>query len=718
MPDTPPRTFMECRLKVSYTATRSNVAPSHTFWFIPSTQIGGPRPDDDTSRSVSLRSSMTGPPFLPSISSPWPAPAGGDDDSVSQNIFFIYCSTLTPHRSLSLCLRASLSACARACPRRAPMAGHGGDAETQGLLVGDRSGGAGDGAGGGGGVFRIPAAAASEEGVNAGGGAQRPGIRTMSVISSPDSTNTPPARALSAPARATLALPPMAAHGSGARDGVRWLDLSWLMLTDVVGTSVLTFAGVAAALGWVPSVLLITLACPVAIYTAMLMSRTYKMLARRGVVVGTMGTAARHTLGGAKGARVVYVAVYGFALMGQASYLLVLGKALQGVFFEQELCLPTATLLSCLAVAPLIVTVRRLVESVCLCLVNLFLILGVIGICEYQLFSVGRADDVESFAFAQNLTFMSACGALTNILYAFAGHWLYFELITVMRRPSQFPKVFLVNGPLQVSLYLLVACSGYWFQGQAAQGYFLDNLPKGELYRIASVLLFVHVVVAYLLKSVVLARFFHATVAPGRVDEASWAARVQYGGFALGQLFVGYFVANAIPFFDTLLGLIGGLLSAPISYGLPVMFYLGAVAKVRGHSRGGHRDSRRRVSALASDERMVFVGQGDGEHDDEDGDDGGMGAAGLAAGFGEEDNASWCAWLAGVARSQRAGFAAVSAQERAAFAALFMLVASAMVLGTVENVVHVVDGMSKVAAPFDCHLLNLTQPAGAGRPHQ
>ena len=41
-----------------------------------------------------------------------------------------------------------------------------------------------------------------------------------------------------------------------------------------------------------------------------------------------------------------------------------------------------------------------------------------------------------------------------------------------------------------------------------------------------------------------------------------------------------------------------------------------------------------------------------------------------------------------------------------------------MVLGTVENVVHVVDGMSKVAAPFDCHLLNLTQPAGAGRPHQ
>ena len=42
---------------------------------------------------------------------------------------------------------------------------------------------------------------------------------------------------------------------------------------------------------------------------------------------------------------------------------------------------------------------------------------------------------------------------------------------------------------------------------------------------------------------------------------------------------LGYVVANAVPFFDALLGLVGGLLSAPISFGLPVVFYLGAVAR-------------------------------------------------------------------------------------------------------------------------------------------
>ena len=95
---------------------------------------------------------------------------------------------------------------------------------------------------------------------------------------------------------------------------VGWMDLSWLMLTDVVGTSVLAFAGVAAALGWALSVSLIVLACPVAVYTAILMARSYRILQRAGLEVGAMGEAARHTLGGARGARLVYVAVYGFAL--------------------------------------------------------------------------------------------------------------------------------------------------------------------------------------------------------------------------------------------------------------------------------------------------------------------------------------------------------------------------------------------------------------------
>jgi amino acid permease len=116
-----------------------------------------------------------------------------------------------------------------------------------------------------------------------------------------------------------------------------------------------------------------------------------------------------------------------------------------------------------------------------LCLINLILILGVLAICEYQLYKEGRPITTQTFAFATDLSFSSMSGALTNILYAFAGHWLYFELIAVMRVPEHFPRVFVVNAPLQLLLYLLVACTGYYYQGQVAEGYFLDNLPQGGL---------------------------------------------------------------------------------------------------------------------------------------------------------------------------------------------------------------------------------------------
>ena len=49
----------------------------------------------------------------------------------------------------------------------------------------------------------------------------------------------------------------------------------------------------------------------------------------------------------------------GNATLGNASYILVLGKALQGVFYDRELCLPLATFFSCIFLAPIVCTVRR-----------------------------------------------------------------------------------------------------------------------------------------------------------------------------------------------------------------------------------------------------------------------------------------------------------------------------------------------------------------------
>mmetsp|Transcript_109094 Transcript_109094/g.336769 ORF Transcript_109094/g.336769 Transcript_109094/m.336769 type:complete len:450 (+) Transcript_109094:2-1351(+) len=309
------------------------------------------------------------------------------------------------------------------------------------------------------------------------------------------------------------------------------------------------------------------------------MSRTRNLIAENlGYEPLTMGEAAR-ILGGNRVAAAIYGIVYGFAFLGQSSYLLVLGQTLQGVLYEYEVCLSTAVLASCGICLPFLISVRDLAESVRLCLINLLLILAVLGIVMFQQAQNGRHEGVRTFLFAEDLTVFTAFGAMTNVLFSYTGHWLYFELMSEMREPEHFPRVFRINAPVQVGLYMLVACWGYYYAGDTAAGYFLDNLPNGFAYRCASALLFVHVIVSFLIKNVVLVRYLHSLVSPSRAarrwpEPGGARAHAEYVCLAVLMLMSCFFVANAIPFFMEFLGLIGGFLSGPISFLLPVVFYV------------------------------------------------------------------------------------------------------------------------------------------------
>ena len=60
------------------------------------------------------------------------------------------------------------------------------------------------------------------------------------------------------------------------------------------------------------------------------------------------------------------------------------------------------------------------------------------------------------------------------------------------------------------------------------------------------------------------------------MEEKSVLAHFQYGAIAVGMLGLGYVFANLVPFFDEMLGLIGGLLAGPISFLFPIVFFIGA----------------------------------------------------------------------------------------------------------------------------------------------
>eukprot|EP00750_Incisomonas_marina_P002114 INCI12089.2.p1 GENE.INCI12089.2~~INCI12089.2.p1 ORF type:complete len:406 (-),score=37.88 INCI12089.2:660-1877(-) len=330
-------------------------------------------------------------------------------------------------------------------------------------------------------------------------------------------------------------------------------SLSWLMLTDIVGTSVLTLAEVTAQLGWAWAVGLIVCMCPVAVYSAVMMVRARISLEKCGREAPTsMGHATAVLFPGSKWISiVVYVMVYGYALLGNASYLLVIGTSLQGALFStfSGFCLPEAVAVSCVVLLPLVIGMRWLTQSVWICLINMLLLLAALITVVGELVSAPRAASVETYVVSPTLTVFSLFGATSNIVYAFTGHWMYFELMDEMKKPEEFAKTFILNGPVMVAIYVGVGAIGYYYFGGCAPGNFVDVATNLDIRTAVESLLFVHVCVVYMLKSIVLGHFFHSVAVPDRVDEKSCIAHMQYAGFGIGMLIFGFIFANSVPFF-------------------------------------------------------------------------------------------------------------------------------------------------------------------------
>lgn len=455
--------------------------------------------------------------------------------------------------------------------------------------------------------------------------------------------------------------------------GTSWLDVTWLLLSDVVGTSVLTFAGVARSLGWVLTVVFILGLFPLAVFTSFRMSTTRTILCdcakiqgRKEPALGSMGEVAGQVFRSNTARLTTYIFVYGYNFLGQASYLLVLGTSLQQLANQTKLCIYTAVLIGCVIVLPGVIFVRRLRESVKLCFFNLFLIVAVIAITLGSIAHEGRSPCATSPAFAPDLTFMTAFGAATNVVYSYCGQWMYFEIMDTMKTPSDFPKAFQVAGPFMVTSYLVVALVSYYYAIEA--GDIVDAMPRGQLLSFVASLLFAHVGIVYLIKSIVLQMFFHAQCSPQDLHKRNWASYSKHGGFGFAILVFGYLIANAVPFFSQLLGLIGGFLGGPINFMLPLYMFVAA--------RGRHL----KLSEKQEDD--------DKEDEDYSGDDE------LGPRWDETSGRAFCRGLKTIAWYELALMA---------FIMVFFLMVT--VVGVTDQIKQIISLNGDFGAPFTCHEL-------------
>lgn len=496
---------------------------------------------------------------------------------------------------------------------------------------------------------------------------------------------------------------------SHAQKLTSWQNIAWLMLSDIVGTSVLTLTGVTVQLGWVLSAcVLVGLFLP-ALYTSLLMCRTRAMLCQirdlRTVQessdvpfnsLGSMGEVAFIATQSPCARSLVYLAVYGCILLGQGSYLLVLGNTLQMAFYSTALCLPVAVSLGCATLIVPCFLIRRIGDSILLCFINTLLIAAVIFLALFDLGSHKQAC-TQTYAFAPKLTFGIFMGTVTNVVYAFAGQWMYFELMDTMEQPDDFPKVFIITGPFMLGAYLSVALVGYAFGAGSAD--LISSMQHGPNLRITAVLLFAHVIVVYLIRSVVLARYFHTRCHPEDVDSTTISSYFRHGAWGFLMLCFSFLVANAVPFFSQLLGLIGGLLAGPVNFLLPMALYL--VAKGRWQHYEEHRAKTSEDTPLAQYQvSPALYGNNVSTTSFDD--------LNIAMESVQEDQTSAsCPDTASTSNSGLLvqGFLSLAGREQLLILSIFALVLLTMAVGVAEDIAQVLALAGIFGAPFACHEL-------------
>ena len=209
------------------------------------------------------------------------------------------------------------------------------------------------------------------------------------------------------------------------------------------------------------------------------------------------------------------------------------------------------------------------------------IVAAVIVVCvslllETDLSKFGSATLAGPIPFANFESFLVFMSAFSTVVFSYAGNTVFLELIHEMKRPEDFGKTVTLSYSIMVATYIFMMVVGYGVLGQRASkiGFIPDAVKTYAVRVVLGVLVSFHTAVAYLIISNplhhTLYTFFFAKFP---IEEGGIPARLRWLLMTLLVLTINFILGNAIPFFDSLLNLIGALLLGPAMLFFPAFFY-------------------------------------------------------------------------------------------------------------------------------------------------
>lgn len=164
---------------------------------------------------------------------------------------------------------------------------------------------------------------------------------------------------------------------------------------------------------------------------------------------------------------------------------------------------------------------------------------------------------------------------VTNIIFAYSGHVAFFGFISELKDPRTYPKALYLLQGCDTSMYLIVAVVIYRYAGEGVASPALGSTSP-LLAKIAYGVAIPTIIIAGVINGHVAAKYIYVRLFRG-TDRMSKKSVFSYGMWALISLIlwtIAWIIAEAIPVFNDLLGIISALFASWFTFGLSGLFWL------------------------------------------------------------------------------------------------------------------------------------------------
>jgi amino acid permease len=340
---------------------------------------------------------------------------------------------------------------------------------------------------------------------------------------------------------------------------MEWWHAALVMIAETISLGILSLPSSMAGLGLVPGVILIIGLGAVSTYTGYVFWQ-FKMRFPHVHNIADVGEIFLGPIGRELGG--LLQTIYLIFIMG--SHLLTWTIALNTIT-NHATCTIVFSVIGLLLQA--VLTIPRTLKSVSY--LSIFAFISIFAAVMVTMVSVGVTRPDPTVYATVTTSFASAFSSVMNIIFAFGGHVAFFSFISELKDPRDFPKALYTLQIVNTSLYVIAAVVIYRFAGPGVASPALgsgSHLIRKITYGISiPTIVIAGVIYGHVASKYIYVRLFRGT---RHLHERTLLSYGSWIGILFALWTVAWIIAESVPVFNNLVGLIAALFASWFTYGL------------------------------------------------------------------------------------------------------------------------------------------------------